>query len=301
VRWAAAIALTEERRVREVVATVACHLTQAGKLSDQSLDRILSEMGILGARLKCQGIDDLRDVSQGDVEAFIDESVPGRTGDGWRDPSLNSRHFRRTVARLLFQTARSLGLCEHDPTMDIVLPARTRGRCRPLTDDEVLNGEAASLHTLVATRLPAAWALAEAGAITSEIAVARVEHLDLDEGRVWLEGCTRRTPRWGQLTEWGVRALHRRLQDIGSDPATPLVYNGRSPGKSAQSASCGAVHEVLVLAGLANEPDIRPLSVAGWAGVKVFERTGRVEDVATALGLRSLDRAAATIGWEWQP
>ena len=45
---------------------------------------------------------------------------------------------------------------------------------------------------------------------------------------------------------------------------------------------------------------MRPSSVVTWAGVQVLESTGRIEEVAKALGLKSLDRAAAFIGWNWQ-
>ena len=53
---------------------------------------------------------------------------------------------------------------------------------------------------------------------------------------------------------------------------------------------------VLLRAGLVGEPDVRPASVAAWAGRAVFERTGRIEDAAAAMGVRSLDRAARLIG-----
>ena len=42
------------------------------------------------------------------------------------------------------------------------------------------------------------------------------------------------------------------------------------------------------------------MSVAAWAGSRVFRETGRIDAVAHALGMRNLDRAAALIGWDWQ-
>ncbi|MEZ5181541.1 MAG: hypothetical protein R2702_06665 [Acidimicrobiales bacterium] len=57
---------------------------------------------------------------------------------------------------------------------------------------------------------------------------------------------------------------------------------------------------MLQRAGLGYEPDVRPSSVVAWAGVKVLERTGRIECVAEALGLRNLDSAASFIGWDWK-
>jgi integrase/recombinase XerC len=56
---------------------------------------------------------------------------------------------------------------------------------------------------------------------------------------------------------------------------------------------------VLRRAGLASEPDVRPVSVPAWVGVQVLAETGRIDEVARRLGVRSLDRAAALIGWDW--
>lgn len=279
---------------------VVVHLSELGSHSPQSLDRLANDMSLLVARLEVIGVRDLREVTRQHVMEFLDE--PLRIDRYvFRDPSLGTRHFRRTAVRLFFRVARALGLCEHDPTMDIDLPPRSTRSARPLTDDEVLAGEAASHHTLDATRLPAAWALGEATAVSSEMGAACIGDVDLAQGRVWLGGCSNRTPRWGSLTDWGARALDRRIRHLDTqDPATGLVYSGSATGKSPQSSSCGAVHEVLVLAGLNREPDVRPLSLAAWAGVKEFERTGQVENVARTLGLTSLDRAARAIGWEWQ-
>jgi hypothetical protein len=40
--------------------------------------------------------------------------------------------------------------------------------------------------------------------------------------------------------------------------------------------------------------------VAAWAGARVFADTGRIELVARALGMRSLDQAARAIAWDWK-
>jgi hypothetical protein len=56
---------------------------------------------------------------------------------------------------------------------------------------------------------------------------------------------------------------------------------------------------VLLRAGLAGDRRVRPASIAGWAGRRVFEESGRVEDAARVLGVRSLDSAARMIGLDW--
>ena len=57
----------------------------------------------------------------------------------------------------------------------------------------------------------------------------------------------------------------------------------------------------LARAGMGDEPGVKPASVPAWAGTKVFEATGRIEVVAERLGMRSLDRTAGFIGWDWRP
>ena len=60
-----------------------------------------------------------------------------------------------------------------------------------------------------------------------------------------------------------------------------------------------AITETLERAGLAREPDVRPLSIVAWAGRRIFTETGRIDEVAKRTGVRSLDGAARLIGWEW--
>ena len=105
----------------------------------------------------------------------------------------------------------------------------------------------------------------------------------------------------GTASLWGLAQLERRLIAVsGSQEADlPLVYRGRSSPRSSQASSCIAIKQVLVKAGLGGEPDVRPLSVAAWAGQRIFKESGCIGEVARRLGLRSLDGAARLIGWEW--
>ncbi len=133
-------------------------------------------------------------------------------------------HLRRSALRLYFRTARQLGLCSGDPTLDLVLPARSSLHMRPLTDDEVALCRSFSVSSLTETRRPAAWALAEATARTSEIPHIRIRDLDVAEGRVWLWGSTKAEPRWGRLTEWGCKQLARQVERLSKKgPGALLV------------------------------------------------------------------------------
>jgi integrase/recombinase XerC len=62
----------------------------------------------------------------------------------------------------------------------------------------------------------------------------------------------------------------------------------------------GAISDILRRAGLADDAQVRPRSITAWLGRSVFDETGSIDVVAQRLGLRSLDRAAALIGWEWR-
>jgi integrase/recombinase XerC len=264
-------------------------------LSDQSERRLLNVIGRFLRYVDCAGIDCLGDVSPDLAREFL-LARSGRTNVA---PSVATSHLRRSAVRLLFRVLRQLSLVDHDPTLDLALPPRSSLRARPLTDDEIALGRSFSLHSVVETRRPAAWALAEASARTSEIPGVCIRDLDWDNGRVWLAGGAKVEPRWAPFSMWGARALERRLETVGSDPDTPLVYEGRGSLESRQASACDAISETLRRAGLADEPDVRPLSVTAWAGRKVLDESGRIDAVARALGMRSLDRAATLIGFDW--
>jgi integrase/recombinase XerC len=103
------------------------------------------------------------------------------------------------------------------------------------------------------------------------------------------------------LTEWGCKQLARHVERLNrKGPDALLVYDGARDDKVAQISSCIAISDVLRMSGLAKEPDVRPHSVVAWAGRRVLSETSHIEAVAKALGTRSLDRAAALIGWEWR-
>ena len=170
-------------------------------------------------------------------------------------------------------------------------PHRRRGRCLP------------QLLAADTDRHPAAWALAEATARTSEIHHILVSDLDFTNSRVRIHGSSKAEARWGSLSEWGAIQLGRRVGSLDKvltdDPA--VAYEGRGSEESGQVSSCIALAETLTRAGIGKEPDVRPGSVVAWAGRKVFEETGSIEEVARRLGMRSLDRAARFISWGWKP
>jgi len=283
----------------EVIALVGSHLDSTRDLREQSIARLVVEIGRFALCLEANGVESLAQVTPADCEDFIDQAILTRAG-GWVEPSVSTRYVRRGAIRLLFGTARALQLASGDPTLDISLPPRPALSTRPLDDDEEALGRIWASPTLDGTRHAAAWALGQATATGTEQAAALVGDLDLEHGRVWLHGNENtREPRWGHLTDWGITHIERRLIHVGNDPAASLITAATASRNSRQASVCSAVSEILRRAGLRTDRSLGPASLPAWAGATVFAQTGRIDDVAHALGIRSLDRAAATIGWDW--
>jgi integrase/recombinase XerC len=273
---------------------------QDGRLTDQSSQKmaellvrftIFAEKGLRLGRVA--------QVSSDHARTFVHAAIS--TPAGTQHPSVATMHLRRSALRLYFRILRQLGLFVGDPTLDLELPPRSCLAMRPLTDDEVVLCRSFSLQTLTATRQPAAWALAEATARTSEIPHIRVSDLDFVNCQVWIHGSSKAEARWGLLSDWGLTQLARRIGSLKkvpeNDPA--VAYGGRGSEESAQASSYIAIAETLTRSGIGREPDVRPGSVVAWAGRRVFEETASIEEVARRLGIRSLDRAARFIGWGW--
>lgn len=281
--------------------TVICAWIEAEAHSPQTLER-MGEVGVRFARrLTATGRTMWSEVDENDCAEFVDARVVNKT------PSVATLHFRRTTIRTIFRTLRDLGLVTGEPTVDLVLPPRTTAGTRPLTDDEITLLRTAALttgrdHGRNATIL----ALAEATAITSEIALVHTDDLNnpSDPITVALPGNRRAQPRTGHLTGWGQGVIARRvrLQRALLDGDGRLAFTG-TPGPeeiSGQASVCNALGVLLAAVGLNLEPDVRPASVRYWAGRTLYDSGAPITDVAVALGARSLDTAATAIGLDWQ-
>jgi integrase/recombinase XerC len=270
-----------------------------------TLDKCGDAVARFARRLHSQGVQDPAGITAAHCQGFVDAStVKGRP------PELTTRHARRTALRMLFRTLREMGHDIGDPSLDLRLPARSDTVARPLSDLEVTlcrassrMGEAGgrSLHRAVI------WALGETTAVTSEISAARVGDVDDQTAPRWvrLPGTRRHDPRLGELSDWGSVIVARQLALLAerrATPATLLTYRGQGvPGEhGAQSAVCNAVGGVLTLAGLGEEPDVRPASLRNWAGRRLYDAGLPIEKVAVRMGARSLDGAAVDIGLAWR-
>lgn len=221
-------------------------------------------------------------------------------------PSASTMHLRRSALRAAFVTLRRLGLFTGDPTLDIVLPARSQLAARAATDDEIV---LLRMHAVTerASRQPTVLALAETTATTSELPLLTGLLLDdpVSPSSVLLPGSKGVRSRTGLLSEWGGRVLAREMavrRSTGVGLDVPLVYAGDGSNTASPQASvCVALRKIFERAGLSRESDLRPRSVRFWAARQVFDAasTGRLEAAALAIGSRSLDRVAAQIDYSW--
>ncbi len=236
-------------------------------------------------------------------EAF----VHSRTSDA-EEPSVSTLHLRRSSLSAGFSTLHRIGLNSKDPTRGIILPTRSQLTTRAATDDEIALLE---MHALAsrASRQPMILALAEATGLTAEIPFVTFEHLDdLDNPtKVEFTGTPWVKARVAPLSLFGQRVLRGRIKVLRRDGTLrmneSIVYAGtKKRGEVSPTASmCQSITEVLRRAGLNQERDLRPASIAFWAGRQVFEAAPerQLEAAAQAMGLKSLDMAAQKIDYSW--
>lgn len=294
---ALAAAMTEAT-IDEAMALIGSHLVQLRSYSELNEGQLLRDVSRFCAYLEHVSITTLAAVTETTARDYIAMAVEQPSGR-FAAPSVSTQHSRRSMIRTLFGAGRSLQLVTSDPARDIALTPRSDSATRPLTDDEELLCRIVAAHTLTEVRRPAAWALGQATATTTEQAQVRRRDIDLDKGRVWISGGRKRADRWGCLTEWGVRAIERALRILPDDPDAGVVYFAQRTAGSGAASVCTAVSNILKDAGFASEPDIQPMSLMAWAGVRVFLETNDIRAVARRLGCVSLDTAANVIGLDW--
>jgi hypothetical protein len=273
---------------------------QQAALSEQSLVRMGESLTRFSTRTHSQGVHLLSEITAEQVRAFVYAALPDGSA-----PEIATLHARRTAIRAFYRAARVLCLTDLDPTMDVSVPGRKSRTTHPVTDEELLLLQTASLLK-GDSRSAVVLALAQATAVTSEITQVRIK--DVDDGEhprtVKLAGTARHKPRQGTLTPWGSQVIARRihqLQEGDADEMTLLAYGGLAPsgGAKAQASVCNALGELIQNVGLNDQEGIRPGSIRAWAARAIFEREG-IAAAAIALGLSSLDQSAHVINYSWQ-
>ncbi|MBZ6111163.1 MULTISPECIES: integrase [Streptomyces] len=277
-----------------------------GEFTEQTYDKFGLLLGRFDRYAHLRGALVVGDVDQDLAEDFV--FAAGRSRHGHvSEAAVATMLLRRSVLRTAFRTLRSLGLTDTDPTRDIELPRRAVGDVRPLTEDEAIDLRHQASFVTRPSRHGAAAALALAGGHSGEIGHVRVQDLDTEGRRVWMHGSTKTDPRWCPLDTWCLNVLTNRAAFVTARQLRPesvpharlAVSDKHASDAALQARVCVALRDLLTRIGLHDEPDVKPSSITAWAGLNAFERTGRIEDTAGLLGLRSLDRAAAVIGHHW--
>jgi integrase len=224
-------------------------------------------------------------------------------------PAYGTQANRRTSLINFFATCHHLGLWDENPGEKATTHGRSNGRVRPLTDAEAARLMDKAAYGAREVKMPAAVALALAGATVTEIAQVEAADVHLSEQVVWLPGLGRRNmPRWVPLDEWQTKALRDRIAYLtrrhGEDIAgLSLVHRARvadqDPSKFAMTTNQMLVR-ALAKAGLGPADGVRPTSVHEYVANRVYAETGSMEAVAVRCGLRSLDAAARLVTVDWR-
>ncbi|WP_438487491.1 tyrosine-type recombinase/integrase [Streptomyces sp. S186] len=294
-------AMSTRGTIREAVDLVA-HTWQkaveAGAMSPQTEERFTALVNRFARFSSAHGVEELANVDTQLAAAFI--GARGRSRHGQvAEAAIATQRLRRSVLRCFFRTARHLLLADADPVMDVTLPPRPERHIRPLEDEEADLVRHFAQLTEAATRHAATCALALCGLGSGEISDVLSAHVDLDHGFVDAPGTARTRPRRLTLDPWAKTVLARRISLL-AHPHLPMVgTEGGSPAQR-QARVCTTLRDVLIRAGLGDDPSLRPASITAHPALAAFRATGRIEDAARVLGIASLDRTAELIGYCWQ-
>ncbi|WP_192583136.1 site-specific integrase [Streptomyces albicerus] len=281
-------------------------MTSQGQMSPQTSRSFGQLLERYQRYAQARGILLVDEVTVDFAEDFI--FAQGRTRHGLIGESATATlHQRRAVLRSFYRSLRELGLTDTDPTRDIGLPERTRTLVRPLDEDEAIALRHAAEYVSRPSRHAAAAALALSGGHTGEIGHTRVRDLDEDAAAVWMHGSTRTDPRWCPLDPWALRVLQARAAFVSRQQriretapnARLAVSSAPAPDEQLQARACVALSDLIRRIGLSADPRVKPASLTAYAAVRIFDETGKIETVARGLGLRSLDRAADLVGYDW--
>ena len=245
-----------------------------------------------------------------DGRLCIDFALAPMSGRGAPAPSTS--RFRLTVVRDACVGWLAEGAIAVDPTVGLrIAQPRSAHRPVPLTPPEVRRLRFSSRVSPRDVRGPSATELALLGATHLEVATTVVADLDSSIGSVFIS-CAGTVAREAQLDAFGSTILDARVtalqcacrrskrpwspQETALALARPLdTY----PPETIAPGVSSTLARAMARAGL-DRPELRPRSLREYAANRSYALTGRVEDVATMLGLQSLDTAYSFIDPAWQ-
>jgi integrase/recombinase XerC len=238
-------------------------------------------------------LSDLSEISFDLLQAFVDAP-----NDNGTTPAGGTMCGRATVVNLMVADWYKDGFLERNPLFGRTLRVpRPPGEIRNLIDVEMQKCIRVVPKSIRSTRAPAVLALGRLGAYGSEIVALKAEDIDLRSGKVQLPGCKSAFPRIATLDTWGLDAVGAHLEHPVLSDADPTALDSHVFGRL--TSVNDVFTRVLQQAGLWGPEEIRIGSIRLWAGARVLEQTGRIEDAARVLGMRSLDKVAEHLGYQW--
>jgi site-specific recombinase XerD len=266
--------------------------------------------------LAAHGIESTGQVTARLVEAWVDAPIsavsPGSRGRAGQTPAPATRRSRQIPIRAALQVWAERGWVDPGLVPTRVISKRPVQEPCPLTPAEATRLRRAGQQSPADTLLPALVALGLAGVNNTEIARLTLDCYDPEAGILRVVGRGGRTSRSLPLDDHAhrvisghIRALRRirRLAPIISDPTRCPLALPTAPRTQRLEVKATAVgqhlYRALRLAGIAR-PGVTPGSLPEYAANVCYARTNRIEDVATLLGLVSLDAVMRLIDREWQ-
>lgn len=255
---------------------------------------------------RASGAHALEDLDTRLVCRFVRAPLPGRV-----HPSRSTSRFRLTVIRDAFDGFVDSGLAGENPAAGLrVDRAVSLVAPQPLIPDEVRRLRTVARLRPADTLRPATVELALLGLTHAEISKAVVSDLDLSSlGLMVGNGALRRLNALpinsGRVLSSSVdtrRRAARRQRRAWNPDQEPLALTrplSTYPLESIAPTVSTNLTRALTAAGI-SRPGVRPRSLREYAANAAYARSGRIEDVATLLGIRSLDSARRLIDFEWQ-
>lgn len=246
------------------------------------------------------------------VNAPISAASPGSRARSGQAASSATRRGRQGALRQAITVWADRGWVTLDliPT-GVIHKDPPRGAC-PLTPAEARRLRIAGQQSPADTLLPALVAMALAGISSTEIARLTLGDYDPATAVLRLRGRGQRVPRSTDLDGHGARVLGAHIRSLTKlaakrklvlDPETTPLALPTAPRTHRAQVDPTAVgqhmYRALHCAGIKRD-GVTPGSMQEYAANVCYARTNRIEDVATLLGLVSLDAAMRLIDREWQ-
>lgn len=226
-------------------------------------------------------------------------------------PTKSVQAGRRATAVAFFNACYLLGITNVNPAQALPSVTKPARFVHPLTGSEVEHLKGCAGARAKDTLPQAAVALLLLGCSAGEIGSIRCTDIRLTDMLVWSHGGSERyEPRWLPIDDpWCFGALAARVKAVAEEfpddwEGRTLVYTPRggvSAGdwRQAAAATSRTVTQALKRAGLKVDGETRVASISEYVAGRVLAETGRVEAVATRLGLSKLDDAARLCGYDW--